>query len=823
MVSKQHLKSLRFKLIVWTFVPSAIILATIALVGIYAYGQVVEAQIISNGRENIRITATRLETQLAEYEAVLTPLTRTAELASDDPPTRQAVLQHAKEQLSVFDGGVAVVNTRGQVVAAGPALEFAIGQDWAKQEFFQKMVTAPRAQFSQLDLFNWGQRQFAIIALPILKERGEFAGVLVGAFNLSQTSSSSFYGSIVKLHIAPEKTVYLVDSKGVVLFHSSAEEIGKDYSSQNAVQLVKNGNTDSLRTNNLYGQPVLVSFAPVPGSSWGLLIEQSWANLMEPGLFYWRTLLVLLLAGLLLPVGLVAINVRKVTEPIWILNEAASQITAGNLAQEVQIHSGDELEILAQQFNQMTCSLVETVETLQKTNRYLQALRQCNQALVHASQEGALLNQICQIFVDIGGYQMAWVGYAQHDAEKKVLPVAKAGSDTTFLDKLDVTWGEDERGQGSVGTAIRERHPIIIEDIQTDPRFAPWRTLALSYGYRSVISLPLIHLEDFFGVIVIYATTPHAFDQAEEALFDELAKDLAFGIASLRMQAERERTDAELAKYRDHLEELVKERTMKLAQLNQDLIVAKEAAEAADRIKSAFLATMSHELRTPLNSIIGFTGVMMQGLAGPLNEEQSKQLGFVQASASHLLELINDVLDISKIEAGQLKLVQEKFNLRQSLEKVVQIVTPLANKKNLPIHIKIDPQINEVINDRRRVEQVVINLLNNAIKFTENGYVEVICQANGQEISLSVCDTGIGIRPEQIEKIFKPFSQVDTGLTRKYEGTGLGLSISKKLVEKMGGTLTLESQWEAQTPPFRSQGVGSTFTVTLPREIGHEA
>jgi signal transduction histidine kinase len=173
------------------------------------------------------------------------------------------------------------------------------------------------------------------------------------------------------------------------------------------------------------------------------------------------------------------------------------------------------------------------------------------------------------------------------------------------------------------------------------------------------------------------------------------------------------------------------------------------------------------------------------------------------------LELINDILDISKIEVGQLTLFSEKFELTPSLEKVIQLITPIATEKHLQVRALIDPGIGAVFNDRRRLEQILINLLNNAIKFTDQGEIELICQAKEDQIILSIHDSGIGIKPEQVEKIFKPFGQLDTSLSRKNEGSGLGLSISKKLVEMMGGSLTLKSEW----------GVGSTFTITLPRQV----
>lgn len=252
--------------------------------------------------------------------------------------------------------------------------------------------------------------------------------------------------------------------------------------------------------------------------------------------------------------------------------------------------------------------------------------------------------------------------------------------------------------------------------------------------------------------------------------------------------------------------------TLELEVVNRtaDLQAALVRAEAADRIKSAFLATMSHELRTPLNSIIGFTGIILQGLAGPLNPEQTKQLGMVRGSARHLLELINDVLDISKIEAGQLEVRAEAFDLRASIERVVASVKPLADKKELSLTVNLPEGLGEMISDRRRVEQVLINLLNNALKFTDRGgvtlVVELLAQDAGPQVRFRVQDTGMGIKPENLDVLFQPFRQIDTGLSRQYEGTGLGLAICRRLAVLLGGEISATSVWQQ----------GSEFTVTLP-------
>jgi PAS domain S-box-containing protein len=274
----------------------------------------------------------------------------------------------------------------------------------------------------------------------------------------------------------------------------------------------------------------------------------------------------------------------------------------------------------------------------------------------------------------------------------------------------------------------------------------------------------------------------------------------------------RKQVEEELKKYRGHLEELVKQRTSELEEKTVELEQANIRLQEVDRLKSVFLASMSHELRTPLNSIIGFTGIILQGMSGEVNEEQAKQLTMVKNSASHLLSLINDVLDISKIEAGRVELSLEEFSPNNVVREVVETLSPTANQKSLDLLTEV-PEGITLFSDRKRVKQVLMNLGSNAVKYTDQGSVKIAARVpRDDNLEVRVIDTGIGIRKEDIDKLFQPFQQIDESLTKKHVGTGLGLHLSKKLAGLLGGDISAKSE----------SGRGSEFTFTMPLRCQEE-
>lgn len=248
------------------------------------------------------------------------------------------------------------------------------------------------------------------------------------------------------------------------------------------------------------------------------------------------------------------------------------------------------------------------------------------------------------------------------------------------------------------------------------------------------------------------------------------------------------------------LEKRVAERTEELQRTNI-------ALEKANRLKSEFLATMSHELRTPLNAIIGFAEVLRDEITGTLNAEQKDYLGDIHSSGQHLLNIINSILDLSKIEAGKFELQYEEFSVEEAIHEVLNTITECSHKKDIRIRTYILEDLPSVRADKVKFKQIMYNLVSNAIKFTpENGRITINAKLTDQHIQIAVSDTGIGIKPEDMEKLFEAFRQVDGSYARRYEGTGLGLILTKRLIELHGGKIWVKSMY----------GKGSTFTFTLP-------
>jgi two-component system, NtrC family, sensor kinase len=390
------------------------------------------------------------------------------------------------------------------------------------------------------------------------------------------------------------------------------------------------------------------------------------------------------------------------------------------------------------------------------------------------------------------------------------LPQVHAALASTAPESRSVTTGRDHEGErvlSAYRTIDRLDWRVFVEEPQSEA-FAPLYSAIKRTALFLVLFLALAIGTSF--VVARRLVRPIESIQAAAAKIGSGALDERIEIPSNdelgALAEEFNRMAAQLQESYAGLELKVEERTQELAIALRELDEKSRELEAASRHKSEFLANMSHELRTPLNAIIGFSQVLREGMFGDVNAKQAEYLDDILSSAHHLLSLINDVLDLSKVEAGQLELDVAPFSLREALERGVVMVRERATQDCVRVTITRSPDIDVVAGDERRIRQVVFNLLSNAVKFTPaGGAVDVrATQVNG-EVRVSVSDTGPGIAEQDRERVFEEFQQTDAGVEQR-EGTGLGLALSKRLVELHGGRIWVDSEL----------GQGSTFVFTLP-------
>ncbi|HUG39363.1 MAG TPA: ATP-binding protein [Longimicrobiales bacterium] len=281
-------------------------------------------------------------------------------------------------------------------------------------------------------------------------------------------------------------------------------------------------------------------------------------------------------------------------------------------------------------------------------------------------------------------------------------------------------------------------------------------------------------------------------------------------IHDLTQVAENERLANELRILNEELEDRISTATLELEERNRRLEWQSRELEKASRLKSEFLASMSHELRTPINAVLGYTSLMREEIYGELTEKQKNGLDKINSASQHLLDLINDILDLSKIEAGKMPVYLEEVSLRHVLAELSEAVEPLVREKSLRYELDVEEDLPKLFTDRTKLKQILLNLLSNAIKFTSSGAVRLAAGLRGEDgVWITVTDSGIGIKKEDLEKIFDDFRQVDQSPTREYGGTGLGLSITRKLIALLAGTIEVESDY----------GKGSCFTIELPLRL----
>ena len=443
------------------------------------------------------------------------------------------------------------------------------------------------------------------------------------------------------------------------------------------------------------------------------------------------------------------------------LTRGAEIIGKGNLRHKVGVKTKDELGRLAAAFNKMTDSLVKTNTERERAEA---TLKQSEASLAEA-----------QRVAHIGSWELDLVS-----------------SKLTWSDEVYRIFGLKPQQFGAT-------YEAFLENIHPDDR--EMVNKAYTDSVKNKTPYNIVHR------LLLKDGTLKYVNERCETFYNKKGQPVR-SLGTVQDVTELKRAEGKLKKWSQELEKRVRQRTKELEQRSQELAEANVSLEEMSSHKSQFLANMSHELRTPLNSIIGYTKLMLDGLEGKITEEQRKNLETVYRNSQGLLALINDLLDLSKIEAGRMTVDDEAFTVAELLDDVMPAVERLAEVKGLALEYKLDPGINHIYADRAKTKQTLINLMGNAVKFTDEGSVKLEIAERDGEFVFSVSDTGMGIKKEYLEVIFDSFKQVGPAQVAGFEGTGLGLAISKQFVEMQGGRIWAESKF----------GKGSTFTFTLPKK-----
>ncbi len=530
--------SLRTKIIGWSFVPTAIILAMVALVNFIAYRQVTADLVIERDQELTRLSAGQLISSLNEYANLLTSVARTADVYGGMPEDQQAALERAHNRLVIFDGGVVILDTYGTVVAADPPRPDALGQDWSDHHYFRQMVNFPQTVYSDIVPDGPDGAEVIVVAVPVTGEQGEFLGTMAGMFRIGATAISAFYGDIVKLRIGISGSAYLVDEHGRVIYHSDADRIGEDFSSQPVVRDVLSGMSGAIRTRDLDGREIVASFAPVPGTPWSLVTQESWSALVGASLGYQRFLLVLLALGVVLPALVVAVGVRRITQPIEDLIAAAQEVASGNFGQTITPGTDDELKELTEQFNRMSAQLQASYGNLEQRvadrTRDLAMVNVIMQTVSQSLDLNAMLGATLDKVMELLDFEAGAI-YLRDSRTGKLRVICQQG----IAEELPEEDGVDPLS----ARVARTGQPVVIEDLTQDVRrdsLAGPHTL-LAGECRSLLSLPLIVKGRVEGVLTLASAGVGCYDAEATDLLLPIGRQIGVAVenAQLYKQAQQ--------------------------------------------------------------------------------------------------------------------------------------------------------------------------------------------------------------------------------------------------------------------------------------------
>ena len=617
---------------------------------------------------------------------------------------------------------------------------------------------------------------YMTISIPEARDR---PGVTVVDVNLK------FIWDVVnRIRVGTNGYAYVVDDKGFLIAHPNISMVLKkvDLSGLPQVKqaIAAPANSDQREVEDARdndGTPVFAAWAPVTATGWRVFVEEPQRDVFAPMYAAIQRTLYFMLAGIALSFLASWFLARRMVTPVRALQKGADRIGAGDLEGRIDVHTGDELEDLASRFNGMAEQLQESYAGLEK--KVEDRTAELREALSQQTATAEILRVISSSPTDVQPVFEAIVKAAKGLGDSAEATLVRydgrlVHQDATTHAGVPARAPQPPDMSTLSGRAILTKVSVQTENFKLDSGLR-YDWLPAGWPAKRGISVPMLREGEPIGAVNVWWVGEGPVPEKYSRLLQTFADQAVIAIENVRLFHEIEDKSRQL--------------------------------EVANKHKSEFLANMSHELRTPLNAIIGFSEVMINGMTGPMTDEQKEFAADIRDSGKHLLTLINDILDLSKIEAGRMELDVKPFDLQAAMQNAMTLVQGRAERSGIRLETEISPSVSEYEGDERKFKQIVINLLSNAVKFTpEGGKVTLAADRVNGAYSISVQDTGIGIAVEDQEKIFEEFKQVGTDYARKAEGTGLGLTLTRKLVELHGGQIRVESE----------PGKGSTFSFSLP-------
>ncbi len=700
-----------------------------------------------------------------------------------------------------------LINAKTGKIEISTNKEF-VGQSRSKESYFKQALLTKNLHIKDIHHSQYSNKNEMILSIPVfgLHKKERIIGILVGIINLD-TSLYQLLGNTIGLGETGETLIVNEDGLALNKLRWNENALLKlRIKAQPAVKGSK-GEKGIIASTDYRDEPVLAAFTYIHETGWGFVCKQDMREINIPIRKMMLNFLILfLISGTAILLMAIVIS-KSISRPILHMNNVAKKIKSGDYSERIQINSRDELGSLSKEFNNMA-NMTESKIRIQL------GISDISKTMIGKHNMKDFGSSILKRLMKITNADMS-AFYILNRDQNKFLHFASIGAHENMLNSFNAT-----NPQGEFGNAISAKSINYLKSVPKSTKFK-YKTIGGEIVPEEIITIPILIEDEIEAIISLVNIHKFEADSIEiikqswtnintsysNLIASEKTRILAEHLSGINQQLESK--SEQLLNQTEELQSQTDElhrTTAELQQQNIELNTQRKQVELANKLKSEFLSNMSHELRTPLNSIMALSRVLLLQANQKLNEDENNYLEIIERNGKQLLELINGILDLSKIEAGKMEVLPRKISIASLLEMIRENILSLVEEKGLAINLIIPPNLLKVETDEARLHQVLLNIIGNAVKFTEKGGVDVSCSQNTDKTIIEIKDSGIGISEEALPHIFEEFMQVDGSSSRKHEGTGLGLTIAKKMIEILGGTIKATSKL----------GEGSNFTVIIP-------